>query len=1087
MTTNDLKAEQGQAAPAPPPIRRSEAGILEELRQSERRFRAVQETSPDGFMLFDSVRDEKGTIIDFEWLYANPASEAVIGRAGASLLGKRLLGEMPGNLESGLFERYLRVVETGVTEQWEHQYEHEGLDYWFRNTAAKVGDGFAVSFADITAQKRSEAALWAREEEFRTMADSIPQLVWMADESGYIFWYNRRWYEYTGTQPEDMEGWGWQSVHDSTELPRVLERWQTSLGTGEPFDMVFPIRNAEGVFRPFLTRVVPIRDTVGSITRWLGTNTDITEQREAAQRQQFLAEASALLASTLDYRTTLDEVSRLAVPELADWCAVDVLDDEGQIQRVAVAHPDPAQEEIARELQRRYPPDPDATRGVPQVLRSGEPELVPEIPPGLIEQAAVDEEHLRLLRALDLRSYLIVPLAARGRRLGALTLVHAESARCFSEEDLRFATALAQRAAIAVDNALLFQQASEARRQTEIILESITDAFFALDGDWNFTYVNREAERLFRHQGEVLLGQSIWDVFPDARNSVFWDEYHRALQEQVAVRFETRDLETGTWYDFHAYPSADGLAVYFRDISREKQADLEMRASQERYRFLANAIPQQVWTAGPDGQLDYVNRVVTEFFGRTAGEVIGDGWQAVVHPEDLSRVVTRWIASVRTGNPYEVEFRLRRSDGEYRWHIGRAVALQDPSGSVQRWFGTNTDVDEQKRGEAERERLLAEAAAERARLRELIENAPAVMALYHGPEHVISTVNPAWQRIVGKPNAVGRPFREVFPEFEGSGLFEQLDRVYETGEPFADAEANVPLDRHDTGNLEDTYWNLVWQPLKNVAGDTEDILVHAVEVTAQVLARRAIEEKAAELEHLTAALAASNRELDQFAYVASHDLKAPLRGIANLSQWIEEDLGTEVPEEVAGHLDLLRGRVHRMEGLIDGILEFSRAGRSADAAEAVSVDELLAEVIDLLSPPDDTTIEIPPGLPTLRTERLPLQQVFMNLLGNAIKYGRPGQGPQHIAIGAGGQGSFHEFSVSDNGPGIAPEYHDRIFAIFQRLDARDTVEGTGIGLSLVKKLVESRGGRVWVESQPGSGSTFFFTWPKTAGTPPQSA
>ena len=219
----------------------------------------------------------------------------------------------------------------------------------------------------------------------------------------------------------------------------------------------------------------------------------------------------------------------------------------------------------------------------------------------------------------------------------------------------------------------------------------------------------------------------------------------------------------------------------------------------------------------------------------------------------------------------------------------------------------------------------------------------------------------------------------------------------------------------------------------------------------------------------------SNRELDQFAYVASHDLKAPLRGIANLAQWIEEDLGDKVTGESQDHLRLLRGRVHRMEALIDGILEYSRAGRVRDKTERVDVAALLAEIAELLGPKATSALVVEPPMPVLVSERVPLQQVFMNLVNNAIKYG-PTAGLR-IEVRSVGEGDMVRFSVSDNGPGIEPQFHERIWQIFQTLAPRDQVEGTGIGLSVVRKLVETRGGRAWVDSNPGNGSTFSFTWP----------
>ncbi|MBZ9894299.1 PAS domain S-box protein [Mesorhizobium sp. BR1-1-6] len=221
------------------------------------------------------------------------------------------------------------------------------------------------------------------------------------------------------------------------------------------------------------------------------------------------------------------------------------------------------------------------------------------------------------------------------------------------------------------------------------------------------------------------------------------------------------------------------------------------------------------------------------------------------------------------------------------------------------------------------------------------------------------------------------------------------------------------------------------------------------------------------------------RELDQFAYIASHDLKAPLRGIGNLVEWLQDDLGEKIEGESIEHMRLLQVRVRRMTALIEGILTYSRAGRQHGSQEQVDTGAVLSEIVDLLNPPEQVRVQWPQRMPTIEAELVPLQQVFMNLIGNAIKFTLAVRPDPAIAIEWRDVDDGVEFAITDNGPGIEPQFHDRIWAMFQTLNRRDDVEGTGIGLSVVKKVVERRGGRVSVESLLGEGATFRFVWPKS--------
>ncbi|MEJ0096608.1 MAG: CHASE3 domain-containing protein [Methylocella sp.] len=309
----------------------------------------------------------------------------------------------------------------------------------------------------------------------------------------------------------------------------------------------------------------------------------------------------------------------------------------------------------------------------------------------------------------------------------------------------------------------------------------------------------------------------------------------------------------------------------------------------------------------------------------------------------------------------------------------------------------------------------------------------------------------------------GRPLAQVFAADAFPGVAEELEAAFSGDEMHFEHQ----LTRHGSPRRD---VEAVYRPHRAPDGRILGVVTLLTDITERKRMERRLEQQARDLLR-------SNEELEQFAYVASHDLKAPLRGIENLTSWIEEDLEQFLAGDTRTNMDLLKGRVRRLESLLEDPLAYSRSGRDEATVDLVDAKKLVEELAILVSSPQGFSVVASPSLPTVMTARAPLTQALQNLIGNAIMHhDHPADG--HVWVDAQPLPDAVEFTVMDDGPGIPERFRDRVFGMFQTLKPRDEVEGSGMGLAIVKKLIDRQGGRIWLTDSPkGRGLAVHFVWP----------
>jgi PAS domain S-box-containing protein len=429
--------------------------------------------------------------------------------------------------------------------------------------------------------------------------------------------------------------------------------------------------------------------------------------------------------------------------------------------------------------------------------------------------------------------------------------------------------------------------------------------------------------------------------------------------------------------------------------------------------------------------------------------------------EDRAAVDRSFQAAVAAHSDWAFTCRIRRADGEIRHILAAGTHSKDAAGTSVRIQGLVQDISERKGVEEVQQQLSA--------LVEFADDAIVTKSL----DGVVRSWNPAAQRLLGyrADEIIGQSVNRLLPEdrlHEESMILDLLAR----GEHVSHFET---VRRRRNGTLVDV--SLTISPIRDRAG----IVVGASKIMRDISARKHAEN---ELRRSNEDLGQKNKDLDDFVYTASHDLRSPLAGVSAVAQWILDD-DSALTEVSRARLALIQGRIERMKRLLNDIRDYARAGQSVEPSGApLSAAALVAEVSATLHVPTGFSIRCDPSLEAVQITRVPLEQVLHNLIGNAIKHHDRGTGIVTVAVEL--SGSCLRFSVIDDGPGIPDEYRSDIFEMFKTLKPRDEVEGSGMGLALVKKIVGKMGGNFGIEAAGGRGASFWFDWPRS-GQPLEGA
>ncbi len=767
-------------------------------------------------------------------------------------------------------------------------------------------------------------ALRENNHRYQTLARISPVGVFQTDPNGECIYLNQRCTELTGLQLEEAKGSRWAGNVHPDDRDRVLEEWRAAVQSKSIFKSEYRfVHGGKTVW--VVGEAVPELDTTGNLRGYVGAIVDITDRKQTER---------ALKQSESRFKMALSAGRIIAW----EW--------EAATNRII-------RSENAKEILGIEPTDSDFPS--PRFLAIVHPrqrDAIRQVLENALQAGNYFDHECEIVR-LDGISIWIATQAE---------VVRDKNGKVERVVGVTRDITLRKRAQDSLENA---------RRFLEQTLDALPSHVAVLDNTAKIVTVNSAWRRLADQNHfagkNYGLGESYLDVCQAAAGLKPQDAeqirsaIHELLQQKRSdfyYEYESRSDRQTRWFVVRIgrfeVDSSFRLFCSHHDVSEIKRAEEALRESEARFRQLADSMPQIVWSARRDGLIDYQNK---KFFEQTGVVMtlpfVGNVWAEILHPDDVGRATEKWTESVRTGQPFEMEYRyVDVRSGGHRWHLGRALPVRNERGEIVRWFGTCTDIEDRK----------------------------------------------------------------------------QIEQALETAR----------------------------QQLSNHASNLE----------------RAVNDRTGQLEQ-------SMKQMESFCYSIAHDLRAPLRAMQGFTTALFEDYQQSFDETGREYALRIMTSAQRMERLIQDLLNYGRLSHIEVSVEVVDVEAAMTEVLQHLAPivtEKNAVVSINHPLPQVRANKAMVEEILAHLLSNAVKFVAPDTVPM-VKVWSELQRGSARIYISDNGIGIEPEYHERIFRVFEKLHGPATAQATGIGLALVRKSLERMGGQVGVESYPGKGSCFWFELP----------